>query len=176
MSTQAEDVIEEGVEGVDDALIDSLIDAVHFDDLVLKKDVADIDQIEAFCIYYLKHAAKAKLKNIRKACELQIFELCCVCAWESVSTSGQSFKNDVKWGALVTHFDNILANYPLKQWWRVCLMQHLPGGKLPVGVFEIANEFRGTANISKTWKQRNKTKIDGSSEPEIRVLYFGCKI
>ena len=26
MSTQAEDVIEEGVEGVDDALIDSLID------------------------------------------------------------------------------------------------------------------------------------------------------
>ena len=105
MSTQAEDVIEEGVEGVDDALIDSLIDAVHFDDLVLKKDVADIDQIEAFCIYYLKHAAKAKLKNIRKACELQIFELCCVCAWESVSTSGQSFKNDVKWGAFViTHF------------------------------------------------------------------------
>ena len=52
MSTQAEDVIEEGVEGVDDALIDSLIDAVHFDDLVLEKDVADIDQIEAFCTYY----------------------------------------------------------------------------------------------------------------------------
>ena len=42
MSTQAEDVIEEGVEGVDDALIDSLIDAVHFDDLVLEKDVADM--------------------------------------------------------------------------------------------------------------------------------------
>ena len=53
MSTQAEDVIEEGVEGVDDALIDSLIDAaVHFDALVLEKDVADIDQIEAFCTYY----------------------------------------------------------------------------------------------------------------------------
>jgi len=31
MSTQ----VEEGVEGVDDALIDSIIDAVHFDDLVL---------------------------------------------------------------------------------------------------------------------------------------------
>jgi hypothetical protein len=44
MSTQAEDVIEEGVEGVDDALIDSLIDAVHFDDFVLEKNVADIDQ------------------------------------------------------------------------------------------------------------------------------------
>jgi hypothetical protein len=41
MSTQAEDVIEEGVEGVDDASIDSLIDAVHFDDLVLEKDVFD---------------------------------------------------------------------------------------------------------------------------------------
>ncbi len=37
MSTQAEDAIEEGVEGVDDALINSLIDAVHFDDLVLRK-------------------------------------------------------------------------------------------------------------------------------------------
>ena len=59
MSTQAEDVIEEGVEGVDDALIDSLIDVVHFNDLVLEKDVADIDQIEAFCTYYVKHAAKA---------------------------------------------------------------------------------------------------------------------
>ena len=55
-------------------------------------------------------------------------------------------------------------------------MQYLPASKIPVGVFEIANKFRGTANISKTWKTRNKTKIDGSSEPEIRVLYFGCKI
>ena len=41
MSTQ----VEEGVEGVDDALIDSLIDAVRFDDLVLEKDVVYIDQI-----------------------------------------------------------------------------------------------------------------------------------
>ena len=30
--------------------------------------------------------------------------------------------------------------------------------------------------ISKTWKGRNKTKLAGCSEPEIRVLYFGCKI
>jgi hypothetical protein len=34
-------LFEEGVEGVDDALIDSLIDAVPFDDLVLGKDVFD---------------------------------------------------------------------------------------------------------------------------------------
>ena len=176
MSTQAEDVIEEGVEGVDDALIDSLIDVVHFNGLVLEKDVADIDQIDAFCTYYVKHAGKAKFKSLRKACELQIFELCCVCAWESVSTSGQSFKNDVKWGALVTHFDNILANYPLKQWWRVSLMNFLPDSKIPEGVFEIANELRNTVVISKTWKARNQAKISGNSDPEIRILYFGCKI
>ena len=29
---------------------------------------------------------------------VKIFELICVCAWESVSKSGQSFKNDIKWG------------------------------------------------------------------------------
>ncbi len=29
---------------------------------------------------------------------------------------------------------------------------------------------------SKTWKSRNKTKLAGCSEPEICVLYFGCKI
>ena len=134
-------------------------------------------KIEAFCIYYLKHAAKAKFKNIRKACELQFFELCCcVCAWESVYISGQSFKNDVKWGALVNHFDNILANYPLKQWWRVSLFDFLPDSKIPEGVFEIANEMRSsTVVISKTWKARNQAKISGNSEPEIRVLYFGSK-
>jgi len=176
MSTQIEEGNEEGGKDPDDNLIDSIIDDVHFDDLVLEKDVADVDQIEVFCNYYSKHIEKAKFKDVRKFCEFQIFELVCVCAWESVSTSGQSFKNDVKWGALVTHFDNILANYPLKAWWRLCLMKYLPGSKIPDGVFEIANEFRGTGNISKTWKTRNKTKIDGSSEPEIRVLYFGCKI
>jgi hypothetical protein len=55
-------------------------------------------------------------------------------------------------------------------------MQYLPESKILFGVFEIANEFRGTANISKTRKTRNKSKIGGSFEPEIRVLYFGCKI
>ena len=55
---------------IDDALIDSLIDAVHFDDLMLEKDVADVDQIEVFCTYYVKHAEKAKFKEIRKACKL----------------------------------------------------------------------------------------------------------
>ena len=112
MSTEVEEgIIKEGVDGGDDALIDSLIDAVRFDDLVLEKDVADVDQLEVFCTYHAKHADNAKFKDIRKLCELQIFELICVCAWECVSKSGQSFKNDVKWGALlVTRFDNILAN------------------------------------------------------------------
>ena len=55
-------------------------------------------------------------------------------------------------------------------------MQYLPASKISDGVFEIANEMRGTATISKTWKARNKTKIAGCSEPEIRVLYFSCKI
>ena len=140
MSTQIEEGIEEGVKDPDDNLIDSLIDDVHFDDLVLEKNVADVDQIEVFCTYYLKHVDKAKFKDIRKSCEFQIFEMICVCAWESVSTSGQSFKNDIKWGALVIHYDNIIANYPLKQWWRGCLMQYLlPASKIPAGVFEIAN-------------------------------------
>ena len=49
----------------DDNLIDSLIDDVHFDDLVLEKDVADVDQIENFCNYYAKHVDKAKYKDIR---------------------------------------------------------------------------------------------------------------
>ena len=115
MSTQIEEGNEEGVKDPDDNLIDSLIDDVHFDDLVLEKNVADVDQIEVFCTYYLKHVDKAKFKDIRKFCEFQIFEMICVCAWESVSTSGQSFKNDIKWGALVIHYDNIVANYPLKQ-------------------------------------------------------------
>jgi hypothetical protein len=114
MSTQVEEGNEEGVLDPDyDSLIDSLIDDVHFDDLVLEKNVADVDQIEVFCNYYTKHIEKAKFQDIRKFCEFQIFELVCVCAWESVSKSGQSVKNDIKWGALVTHFDNILANYPL---------------------------------------------------------------
>ena len=176
MSTQVEEGNEERVVDPDDNLIDSLIDDVHFDDLVLEKNVEDVDQIEIFCKYYAKHVDKAKYKNIRKFCEFQIFELICVCAWESVSKSGQSFKNDIKGGALVTNFDNILANYPLKQWWRVSLMQDLPASKVPDGVFEIANEMRGTSTISKTWRARNKTKISGCTEPEIRILYFGCKI
>jgi hypothetical protein len=39
---------EEGVKDPDDNLIDFLIDDVHFDDLVLEKDVADVDQIEIY--------------------------------------------------------------------------------------------------------------------------------
>ena len=76
MSTQIEEEgNEEGVEDVVDGLIDSLIDAAYFDDLVLEKDVADVDQIEVlfFCNYYAKHADEAKFKEIKKACELQMF-------------------------------------------------------------------------------------------------------
>jgi hypothetical protein len=40
MSTQVEEGNEEGVVDLDDNLIDSLIDDVHFDDLVIEKDVA----------------------------------------------------------------------------------------------------------------------------------------
>ena len=75
MSTQIEEGIEEGVKDPDDNLIDSLIDDVHFDDLVLEKNVADVDQIEVFCTYYLNHVDKAKFKDIRKSCEFQIFEM-----------------------------------------------------------------------------------------------------
>ena len=105
--------------------------------MVLEKEVADVDQIEVFCNYYAKHKDNANYKEIRIVCELQIFKLICVCAWESVSKSGQSFKNDIKWDALVTHFDNILANYPLKQWRRLSLMQFLPASKIPDGVSKL---------------------------------------
>ena len=54
MSTQVEEGIEEGVEGIDDVLIDSLIDVVHFVDLVSEKDVVYVDQIEVFCNFIMR--------------------------------------------------------------------------------------------------------------------------
>ena len=42
MSTQIEEGNEEGGKDPDDNLIDSLIDDVHFDYLVLEKDVANV--------------------------------------------------------------------------------------------------------------------------------------
>jgi hypothetical protein len=71
MSTQIEEGNEEGGKDPDDNLIDSLIDDVHFDDLVfLEKNVADVedveDQIEVFCNYYSKYIEKAKFKDVRK--------------------------------------------------------------------------------------------------------------
>ena len=48
MSTQIEEGNEEGGKDPDDNLIDSIIDDVHFDDLVLEKDVADVDQIRVY--------------------------------------------------------------------------------------------------------------------------------
>ena len=94
MSTQIEEGNEEGVKDPDDNLTDSLIDDILFDDLNLEKNVADVDQIEVFCTYYLKHVDKAKFKDFRKSCEFQIFEMICFCAWESVSTSCQNTSYD----------------------------------------------------------------------------------
>ena len=69
---------------------------------------------------------------------------------------------------LLTLFDNILASYPLKQCWRVSLLDFLQDSLIPEGVFEIANEMRSTVVILKTWKTRNQAKISGN------LLYF-CK-
>jgi hypothetical protein len=57
MSTQIEEGNEEGVKDTDDNWIDFLIDDVHFDDLVLEKDVCGCrlnDQIEIFWNYYAR--------------------------------------------------------------------------------------------------------------------------
>jgi hypothetical protein len=116
MSAYLDEGLEEDeVADGDNQLINSLINdqAVNFEDLVFERDIPQVDQIELFCNYYTRHLEKAKFKDIRRYIEFQIFEMACVCAWESVSSSGQPFKNDVKWGVLVTHFDNILNNYPL---------------------------------------------------------------
>jgi hypothetical protein len=179
MSAYLDEGLEEDeVADGDNQLINSLINdqAVNFEDLVFERDIPQVDQIELFCNYYTRHLEKAKFKDIRRFMEFQIFEMACVCAWESVSSSGQPFKNDVKWGVLVTHFDNILNNYPLKAWWRGSIIKYLPAQKIPDGVFEIVNEYRSTVTISATWKKRHKAKICGSTEPEIRVLHFGYKI
>ena len=66
MSTQVDEGIKEGVEGVDDALIDSLIDAVHFDDLVLEKDVANVYQIEVFVLIMRSMPIRQSLKILEK--------------------------------------------------------------------------------------------------------------
>ena len=82
MSTQIEEGNEEGVKDPDDNLIDFLIDDVHFDDLVLEKDVADVDQIETFWNYYAKHVDKAKFKDFRRALLfrlLNILTVVCLC-------------------------------------------------------------------------------------------------
>jgi len=135
MSANIEEDLEEEVgDQADNELVEALInESVNFEDLVFEKDVEEGDQIQMFCNYYAKHLDKAKFKEIRKFFEFQFFELICVCAWQHVSTSGNSYKNDIKWGALVDFFDNILANFPLKQWWRTSLMQFLPASKIPVG-------------------------------------------
>jgi hypothetical protein len=177
MSADLDEGNVDGLEEGDNDLINSLIqDGGNFNDLVFERDVEEIDQIEAFCNYYTKHLEKAKFKELRKFCEFQMFELICVCAWEHVSTTGKSFKNDLKWNALVGFFDNILDNFPVKEWWRTTIMQFLQSTTLPKGLIELINEYRNTVTISKSWKDRHKGKLNGCNEHEIRVLHFGYKI
>jgi len=80
---------EDGVADGDNQLINSLINdqAVNFEDLVFERDIPQVDQIELFCNYFTRHLEKAKFKDIRRFIEFQIFEMACVCAWESVSSS-----------------------------------------------------------------------------------------
>ena len=48
-------------------------------------------------------------------------------------------------------------------------MNYLLASKMPAGVIELINEYRNVVKISKTWKDRHKVKIAGSTEPEIRI-------
>ena len=51
---------------------------------------------------------------------------------------------------LLTLTTFLLANYPLKQWWRVSLLDLLPDSKIPEGVFEIDDmELAAAANVIK---------------------------
>ena len=74
----------------------------------------EVDEIEEFGKFYSKHTDKPSKKHddIVKSLDYQIFEVMCVCTWESVSVSGNPFQNASKWSALSHHFDNILTNYP----------------------------------------------------------------
>ncbi len=147
MSTQEPDNDESNV-GTSDgkdaaALIEAVLsEPIHFDDLVFERDVSEADPIEELCKFYTKHSGKAskKQEEIADALEFQISELICVIAWEHCSTSGERNKNDIKWGSLTGHFDNIVSNFPQKHWWRESLMKFLPAGKIPQGVIAYANK------------------------------------
>ena len=174
MSADNDDEKETGEE--DDAAekkIESILnEPIHFEDLIFEIDVPQVDEIEDFCNYYVKHCEKAKYKDIKRSCEFQIFEVICVCAWNTTFSCGGTSK----WGALANQFDIILGSYPMQAWWRDSLMKFLPASEIPEGVENIANEMRVNPTISKTWRTRYKTKIACLTESEICVLYFGSKI
>ena len=90
MSTQIEEGNEEGGKDPDDNLIDSLIDDIHFDDLVLEKNVADVDQIEVFCNYYSKHM------DILKRCRSPAIEHAKEITQQDMSDSLDRGKKDKK--------------------------------------------------------------------------------
>ena len=88
-----------------------------------------------------------------------------ICCYGKVRNT--SFKNDVKWGTLVTHFDNIFANYPLKQWWRASFMNFLPDSKIPEGVFEI-----GMKCVILSWFRRLGKLETKPRSLVVRILKF----
>jgi hypothetical protein len=160
-------------------LIEGILnEEIPLDILRFERDVPEVDEIQEFFKFYSKHADKPSKKHddIVKTLDYQIFEVICVCAWESVSTSGITYKNASKWSALSHHFDNILTNYPSKHWWLESLIKFLPACTVPKGVVELANKFRQTSSITKTWRERNDKLISGNTDAEVLNIYFGYKI
>jgi hypothetical protein len=57
------------------------------------------------------------------------------------------------------------------------LIKFLPACKVLKGVLELANKFRQTSTITKTWRECNEEKlISGNTEAELLNIYFGHKI
>ena len=137
-----------------------------------------IDEVAEISKFYIKHADKKSKtsEDIASAFEYHIFELICVVAWNCCSSSGERYKNDIRWGALATNYDNIVSNYPQKHWWRESLIKFLPSTNIPKGVTEIANKFRVTSAITSTWRKRHASKINGNTEQEILKMFFGNKV
>ena len=56
------------------------------------------------------------------------------------------------------------------------MIKFLPACKVPNGVRELANKYRQTASITKTWRERNEKLISGNTEVELLNIHFGYKI
>lgn len=85
-------------------------------------------------------------------------------------------KNDIKWDMLDTKFMNVVSNYPLTKWWRESLISFFPASSLPKGVLELATRLKEKEPITNTFRIRNKKKLSGLSEEEVRCQFFGSKI